>query len=170
MRISHIAAAVAVMSWLLPGPAAAARLKAGEPAPPFTLTGFDGSSITSDELRGQVVILNYWASWCIPCRQELPALDAYNRLHAGQGLRIFAVAAENKPPDPKRMPFAGSLSFPFVYRIRGSRLGRIEGVPTNYVLDRKGVIRWAEPGMLDARTLDRLVSPLLAEPAPAATP
>jgi thiol-disulfide isomerase/thioredoxin len=164
MILSRRAAAVAAIGLLAAAPVAAARVRPGQPAPAYTLTAFDKTKIGSEQLRGQVVVLNFWATWCGPCRQELPALDLYNRRHAQEGLRIFAVATEDSVAESALKPLAGALSFPLVHRIEGRGLGPLGGVPTNIVIDRHGVIRWAEPGAFDAATLDRVIGPLLAEP------
>ena len=82
---------------------AAARREAtavtAQVAPGFELTLLDGSKVTRDELRGQVVVLNFWATWCVPCQAELPLLDGY---HVAQrknaGLRVFAVTTEESLP------------------------------------------------------------------------
>jgi thiol-disulfide isomerase/thioredoxin len=169
MILSRCAAAVAALGLLLAGPAAA-RIKPGQPAPAYTLTTFDKAKISSDQLKGQVVILNFWATWCGPCRQELPALDRYNRDHAKDGLRVFAVATEDSVSDSFLKPVAAALSFPLAHSIRGQGLAPLGGVPTNFVIDRHGVIRWAQAGAFDAQTLDQVIGPLLAEPIPAEEP
>ncbi len=166
MTMSRCAAAVAALGLLFAGPASA-RVRPGQPAPAYTLTTFDKTKISSDQLRGQVVVLNFWATWCGPCRQELPALDRYNREHAKDGLRIFAVATEDSVSDSFLKPVAAALSFPLAHSIRGQGLAPLGGVPTNFVIDRHGVIRWAEAGAFDAATLDQVIGPLLAEPLPA---
>jgi cytochrome c biogenesis protein CcmG/thiol:disulfide interchange protein DsbE len=70
----------------------------GQPAPDFQLTLVDGSHVRLSELRGQVVVLNFWATWCVPCRAELPLLDRYYRLRRDAGLRVFAVTTEGSVP------------------------------------------------------------------------
>src|SRR4051812_19494075 len=67
----------------------------GQAAPEFTLKTFAHEDIALSSLRGQVVVLNLWATWCIPCREEMPMMDRYYRTHSGKGLRIFAVATED---------------------------------------------------------------------------
>jgi peroxiredoxin len=166
MILSRCAAAVAALGLLLAGPGLA-RIKSGQPAPAYTLTTFDKTTIRSDQLKGQVVVLNFWAAWCGPCREELPALDRYNRDHAKDGLRVFAVATEDSVSDATLKPLATALSFPLAHSIRGQGLAPLGGVPTNFVIDRHGVIRWAQAGALDAEILDQVLAPLLAEPIPA---
>lgn len=172
MNISRRMTTLAVLSTMLSGSPAGAHLTPGQAAPKFTVNTFDKQKITSDQLKGQVVIINLWATWCGPCRHELPELDAYYRKHAKDGLRVFAVATEDSVPEYLLKPLSGALAFPLTHRLSGtgSAFETLEGVPTNYVIDRQGVIRYAKADAFDEASLDEVVGPLLAEPAPAATP
>jgi peroxiredoxin len=139
------------------------------PAPDFTVTTFDHQKITLADLRGKVVVLNYWATWCAPCKRELLVMDHYVRTHPGSDLHIFAITTENDVPDDKLKPLAQVLSFPLILRLGGRGYGTIgEAVPTSYVIDRAGVIRHAEASAFDAASFDALITPLLAETAPSA--
>jgi peroxiredoxin len=140
--------------------------KVGKPAPPFSLTTFDNEKITLAELAGDVIVLNFWATWCAPCRIELPMLDAYVRRHKGADLKLFAVATENSVPTSKLKPLASVLSFPLVKSISGGGYGDLGAVPTNFVIDRAGVVRYAKAQAFSADGFDALISPLLAAPAP----
>jgi len=153
-------------------PAVAAKV--GQAAPPFTLTTFEGEVVALESLRGKVVVLNYWATWCGPCRAELPELDMYKRRHRNADLVIYAVETSSAPKG-KLKPLASVLSFPMVTRVKGGGYGKIGGyVPTNYVIDKAGIVRHAKAGAFTAASLEALVTPLLREPAPqseaAATP
>lgn len=143
-----------------------AHVRPGQKAPSFTITSFDKTRIRSEDLRGQVVIVTYWATWCAPCKTELPGLDAYYRAHAREGLRVFGVATEQSVSERQLAPLAAALAFPLVHGLSGAGLGVMGGLPTNYVIDRAGVVRYADVGAINARTLDEVVEPLLAEPAP----
>jgi peroxiredoxin len=142
-------------------------LKVGQVAPDYTVVTFDGRKFTSEELKGKVVVLNYWATWCAPCRVEMPVFNDYLVQRPGTDLHIFAVATEDSVPPQKLKPLASILSFPLIRKLWGKEYSLIGGsVPTTYVIDRAGVIRHAEAGAFNARSFDALVTPLLAEKAP----
>jgi thiol-disulfide isomerase/thioredoxin len=165
LRYGRACAIIAAML-LIAAPATAARLKVGDPAPHFVVRTFDRQQVDSDTLKGQVVIINRWATWCGPCRKELPTLDTYYRAHARDGLRIFAVTVESSVPDYKLAQLSSVLAFPLAHSVHGG-FPELEGVPTNYVIDRHGIIRYAEANAFDEATLEQVIGPLLAEPVPA---
>ena len=169
MGMSRYAAGAALALIAISGEASA-HVKPGDPMPKFTVDVFGKQKVTSEELRGQVVIINRWATWCGPCKKELPELDAYYRKHAREGLRIFAVTTEDSVPDYLLKPLSSVLAFPLAHHVSGSAFDIMDGVPTNYVVDRNGVVRYAKAGAFDAETLDAVIGPLLAEPAPAPAP
>jgi len=145
------------------------QIKPGDSAPSYTITAFDKSKTSSDSLRGQVVVINRWATWCGPCKKELPLLDAYYRAHAAQGLKVFAVTTDDSVEEFRLKPLQKVLAIPLVHRFQGSSgFPILEGVPTNYVIDRRGVVRYAQAAAFDEAALDQIVGPLLAEPAPPA--
>lgn len=166
MKTWVLIAAVAA-SLLFAGGATAATPKIGQPAPDFQVDTFDGQHMKLSDFKGQVVILNFWATWCAPCRKELPTLDAYYRLRKDYGLTVLAVATEDSVPDSFLKPLAKVVAFPMVKRMRGP-YRVMKGVPTNYVIDRSGVLRYAKADAFDLNKLNALLGPLLSEPAPQA--
>jgi len=147
-------------------PAAARTPRVGDVAPPVDLVTFDKERISLADLKGQVVVLNFWATWCGPCKAEMPLLDAAAEQKKDKGLRIFAVATEDSVPQYQLRKFAAALHFPLVQRLKG-KYGVIDGVvPTNYVIDRAGIVRYARPGAFDTETINSVLLPLLREPAP----
>ncbi len=167
MKIVRVVAAAMV---LLVARQTAAHVVPGQVAPRYTVSTFDKQKITSDQLKGQVVIINLWATWCGPCKRELPAIDAFYREHAKEGLRVFAVTTDESTPDYMLNPISHLLAFPLAHRIPGSAFDTLGGVPTSYVIDRAGVIRYAKAAAFDQASLDEVIGPLLAQPAPAPAP
>jgi cytochrome c biogenesis protein CcmG/thiol:disulfide interchange protein DsbE len=146
-------------------PAAAAEPRVGQPAPDFELTLVDGSHVRLSDLRGQVVVLNFWATWCVPCRTELPTLDRYFRIVQRHGLRVFAVTTEDSVPLYQLQHVFAAMAIGAVRNIHGP-YRPLDGVPTNYVIDRAGRVRYAAAGAFNLDALNRILIPLLNEPAP----
>jgi peroxiredoxin len=168
MRLIHFAVAAALS--LMPAVTAdAARPSSiiGKPAPDFELTLMDGSKVRLADLRGQVVVLNFWATWCVPCRRELPLLDGYYRLQRRHGLRVFAVATEDSVAPKLMKPLFTAMAITPAKRVKG-RYDLIDNaVPTNYVIDRAGVVRYAKADSFDLDDLNTILTPLLKEAPPA---
>ncbi|MFS2109016.1 TlpA family protein disulfide reductase [Sphingomonas sp. Sphisp140] len=140
-----------------------AQIKVGQPAPPFVLRLIKGGKVSLDELRGNVIVLNFWATWCVPCRTELPALDAYYVLRKDAGLRVFAVTTEDSLQPFRLKKLFEAMHIDPVRSIKGPYDVLDNGVPTNIVIDRNGVVRYAKAGAFDTQALDQLLVPLLNE-------
>jgi cytochrome c biogenesis protein CcmG, thiol:disulfide interchange protein DsbE len=156
------------ISGLMSGPMTAAAkdlAPVDQAAPNFTLTTFDGRKISLADLKGEVVILNFWATWCGPCKQELPLLDAYYRKLHSLGLEIFAVATEDSLTPFQLRPVQKVVSFQMARRFKGE-YGSIKALPTNFVIDRAGIVRYGTAGAFSIDEINRVVGPLLAEQAP----
>jgi cytochrome c biogenesis protein CcmG/thiol:disulfide interchange protein DsbE len=142
--------------------------KVGEPAPATTITLVDGTKLTLADLRGKVVVLNFWATWCVPCRTELPLLDRYYELQRRAGLRVFAVTTEGSLPLFQMKKLFAAMHIPAARKITG-RYADVKAVPTNYVIDRSGRIRYAKAGAFELDEMNAILVPLLREPAPEGT-
>jgi cytochrome c biogenesis protein CcmG, thiol:disulfide interchange protein DsbE len=160
--------AVAAALFASGGPTAAASLKVGQPAPNAELVLVDGKRVHLADLRGQVVVLNYWATWCVPCRTELPLLDGYFTAASKRGwpLKIFAVATEDSVPKYQLKKLFSVLSISPTDRIRGGPFADVDALPTNYVIDKSGVLRYAKAGAFELNDLNAILVPLMNEPAP----
>ncbi len=164
-RIVRIAL-LALLPMVLLGAAPGKKPVIGQPAPPAELTLLDGTKISLDQLRGEVVVLNFWATWWGPCRTEMPLLDTYYRIQKRAGLRVFAIATEDSVPISKLRPFLDKLAIDSARRIKGP-YGPIErAVPTSFIIDRAGTLRYAKASALDLDDLNRELVPLLREPRP----
>ena len=140
----------------------------GQPAQPFTITTFAKQKVRLADLRGKVVVINYWATWCAPCKAEMPMMDAVHRRFQDNGLEIFAVTTEDSVPPYQLRRVASLLSFPLATKLAGLGYGAINGaVPTSYVIDRNGTLRYAKSGAFDLESFQAVILPLLREPAPA---
>lgn len=137
----------------------------GEIAPDATLKLVDGGIVTLAQLRGRVVVLNFWATWCVPCRKELPLLDAYYRQQKDKGLAVYAITTEDSVPLYLLKPLFKAMAIPPVKAIKGP-YETIKAVPTNYIIDRAGRIRYMKAAAFDLDDLNRELVPLLRE-APA---
>jgi cytochrome c biogenesis protein CcmG/thiol:disulfide interchange protein DsbE len=157
---------IALMMAATMAPAMATEPRVGQPAPDFQLTLVDGTHVRLSELRGQVVVLNFWATWCVPCRQELPMLDSYFRVAQRHGLRVFAATTESSLPLYRLQRLFAAMAIGAVRSMRGPYEPINGAVPTNFVVDRAGRLRYAQAGAFDLDDLNRVLIPLLNEPAP----
>jgi cytochrome c biogenesis protein CcmG/thiol:disulfide interchange protein DsbE len=162
---SRIAILVVAFALMNRGSDAAAKTPVvDQPAPDFQVTTFDGEKLSLADLKGQVVVLNFWATWCGPCKRELPLLEAYYRAQQQAGLRVLAVATEDSLSPYQLKPLAKVLTIPMVKKFKGN-YGDIKALPTNFVIDRKGVLRYAEAGGFTRETMVEVLGPLLKESA-----
>jgi thiol-disulfide isomerase/thioredoxin len=148
-------------------PALANALHVGRPAPPATFVALDGERITTQALIGRVVILTFWATWCGPCRTELPLLSAYATRHAAEGLTVLGFSLDSPEDIDKVKRAAQNFSFPvgFVANSELPGFGRIWRIPVNFTIDRSGLL--VDDGWKDREAawteerLERIVTPLL---------
>lgn len=118
------------------------------PAPDFTLKSKDGSNVRLEDLRGQVVMLNFWASWCGPCRQEMPLMDEIYEKYEKFGFTILAVNVDEDSADADRFLDAVPVTFPILYdnESRISELYEVDAMPTTVMIDRDGNKRFLHRG------------------------
>jgi len=127
------------------GSSASPNPQVGFTAPGFTLDSLTGESITLSDLQGQVVVLNHWASWCGPCRAEMPAMNAVYERFRDQGLVVLGVNTTFQDDEAKARTAIQEwgLTFPIVFDRDGaaSRQYRVQAMPTTFFIGRDGVIR-----------------------------
>ena len=145
------------------------RVEVGQPPPALTLTRISGTEeVTLEGLAGHVVVLDFWATWCGPCRAVAPYLDAMYRRQRARGLSVVGLSPE---PDALIREFLATRPVDYtIARDVGQtvRTYGVRGIPTIVVLDRAGQVRDVMVGVDGASLgrLDRLVEQLLAEPSP----
>lgn len=137
-------------------------------APDFSLTGYDGRTVTLSELRGQVVIINFWASWCVTCREEAAYLEQTWRKYEDQNVVFIGVDYV----DTEKAALAYIREFDITY-INGPDIGtrisqayNIQGVPETYFVAKDGELRGVHIGPMKAPQLDQKIDELLAESYP----
>jgi cytochrome c biogenesis protein CcmG, thiol:disulfide interchange protein DsbE len=152
-RSLYIALLLLGLGWtILSRPAAASTTAGRIPAPQvgflaptFTLTNLDGQSVHLSDYQGQVVLLNFWASWCPPCRAEMPAIQQVYQNYRGQGLVVLAINASYQDTPAAMQTLLGSFahSFPILLDKDSSvnRLYAVNSLPSTFFIDRQGTIR-----------------------------
>ena len=147
----------------IPDPTVAAP-QVGFLAPDFTATTLTGESITLSELRGKPVVLNFWATWCPPCRAELPHFQAAHEAYGGRAI-ILAVDERENPAQVAGFAQQYGLTFPIPLDLDG-RIGvqyRIRALPTTYFIDADGVIRRVIRGTTTRAVLDSTLADLAGD-------
>lgn len=112
-------------------------------APDFTLKSSRGHNLKLSELRGRVVLINFWATWCTPCKEELPFFNALYRRYQSLGLEVLGVNIDKVPAQATQMSAALGLSFPVLFDPAGttSNLYQIRTMPTTFLVAKDGTLR-----------------------------
>jgi peroxiredoxin len=115
----------------------------GKTAPDFTLPTVDGGEISLSDYRGRPVILNFWATWCGPCRYEVPAFKAFYERYPEEQVVIIAVSTQDDPDSARGYAIADGLKFVIPVDPRGvvANLYNVRGLPTTFIIDENGVIK-----------------------------
>jgi len=157
----------AVSLFVLTLAAPGAAVAEPRPAPALTATLLDGTRFALSDALGRVVLINFWATWCAPCREELPALEAFYRQYRERGLVILAVSLDEPGAlDAVRAAMRGyTFSAALASQARYRGYGRIWRVPMTFVVDRQGRLRedlTAGTLQVDQVFLEQHVAPLLS--------
>ena len=125
-----------------------AAKKVEGPAADFTLKSNTGSNMRLSEQRGQVVLINFWASWCGPCRQEMPLLDDIQQKYSRLGFTILGVNVDKDPKQADKILRDIPVTFPVLYDTAGevSKLFDVDSMPTTVIVDRDGNMRYHHRG------------------------
>jgi peroxiredoxin len=144
-----IPAAAVLLTLFFPACTSSDGVQVGKPAPDFTLEGLKGSEVRLGQLRGKVVALVFWASWCPHCKKEIPELNRLEKDLKGKGLEVLAVSFKESPE--KLKPFAEKNGI--TYRVLLDRDGAVSsaygivGLPSLVIVDRDGTVRFSGIGL-----------------------
>ena len=144
-----------------------AILQKGDPAPPIKLTTTSGQPITLNNYKGYVLVMDFFATWCIPCKESIPHLNSLNRKYGKQGLQILGVSVD-EGSDREVKSFIAERKISYPVAIAGEELQNdygLRSIPTVYVINKKGMVVERLQGYSDqtAKTLEDTVKRLLAE-------
>ena len=142
----------------------AAQVQAEPQAPSFAVRGVEGRVIRSGDFRGRPMVLDFWATWCGPCRASMPHLDAMQTRYRDRGLVIVGLSVDEQPPSEVR-DFAQRLGVKFRLGMADEKVldsfGPIRAIPTTFFINRQGEVVRRVVGYIDAETMDSYVRELL---------
>lgn len=169
-RLGALALLALALALALAPPQTQATAEVGKRPPPVELPTVDGSLLQLERLRGQVVYLDFWASWCTPCRQSFPWMADMHRRYAAQGLNVVAVNVDARQADAQG--FLKSVPAPFKVAFdpagKTPREYAIKAMPTSVLIGRDGRVRLVHAGFRasDTAALEAAITEALKEPAP----
>ena len=138
---------IACLLW--PGAAApASEIASGQAAPGFTLKSLGGKNLSLREFRGRVVMINFWATWCGPCRQEMPLLDQMHKRYSSLGFTLVGVNVDANSKDAEEWLSKTPVSFPVLFdrESKVSKLYDVSAMPSTVFIDRQGNVRYLHRG------------------------
>lgn len=138
---------VLVVSTLVASLAWAAQTLSG-PAPGFSLPSREGQAVSLAEQKGKVVMVNFWATWCVPCRQEMPHLQALYERYEGLGFELLAVNVEDNPEGARKWLAETPVTFPVLFDAKNevSKLYKVTAMPSTVLIGRDGNLRFIHHG------------------------
>ncbi len=159
MRLPIMLCTLAALSGL----AAPARAQAERVAPAFSVRDLDGRTVKLQDLRGRPVVLDFWATWCAPCRVSMPELDALQERYADQGLAVIGLSLDDDD-GPAVRRFVEKLGIRFRIALANEKMlaqyGPIRSAPTTVFINRRGVIVRRVVGYVDAETMESFIREL----------
>jgi peroxiredoxin len=153
----------AVFSLVLPGLHAEDGFKPF-PAPAWTLQDVDGKSVTSEQLKGKVVVLDFWATWCPPCRSEIPGYVELQKKYGDAGLAIVGVSLDRGDTGVVKK-FIEEQKINYLIVMGGDEIvdafGGVEAIPTTFIIDRDGTVRFRKVGAMEHAEFEAKLKPFL---------
>jgi len=141
--------------------------RAGVEAPAVTLETLDGGVAALGQLKGRVVLVNFWATWCPPCRAEMPGLESVYEDRRAAGFTVLGISLDERPPaEVSAFLRDHAIRYPVAMATPEAvaAFGGVSTLPTSYLIDRRGRMRYTVPGLFAGVALRAAVDRLLAEP------
>lgn len=144
---------------------AAEVLSLRKPAPQFVRHDLNGRAVSLRALRGKVVLLNFWATWCGPCQVELPQFEGWQKQYGAQGLQVVAISMDDDPAPVRALVRKLGLDFPIVMgdAALGKRYGGVLGLPVTFLIARNGTVAVRFQGETRLAEMEKQVEELLAQ-------
>jgi len=138
----------------------------GNLAPDFTLTDLNGKKLSLSDYKGKVVLLDFWATWCSPCREEIPHFVEMQNKYGSQGLQVLGISMDDDVKPVQKFYQQYNLNYPVALGDDklADRFGGVLGLPVNFVIDRQGRIYAKHLGATESSVFDEDVSKLLSQP------
>jgi len=133
------------------------------PAPALSIPDLDNNRIELENYRGKVVLLNFWATWCAPCRLEIPRFVEWQRQYGPRGLQVLGISIDDSDPPVRELVKKLNVNYPVAMGDAklGIRYGGVLGVPVIFLIDRRGIVRARFDGQPDLVVVDSRVRSLL---------
>lgn len=149
-RAGHLYTTALVAGALL-FPLLAHAVESGDAAPAFTLPGAKGEAVALDKLRGKVVYVDFWASWCGPCRRSFPWMNDMQQKYGGKGFVVVGVNVDKKRADADKFLAQIPAAFTLAFDEAGTTPSAygVKGMPSSYLIDGSGKVVYVERGFLD---------------------
>jgi peroxiredoxin len=130
--------------------------KAGRLAPDFTLTDLDGNQVKLSDFRGKTVFLNFWATWCPPCRAEMPEIESIHQEYKDKNVVVIGIALSEPENEVRQFIQRSGYSWTFLIDTRGEASSNYEvtAIPTSFFLDRERIIRAVNIGAMSERSME----------------
>ena len=135
----------------------------GQPAPNFSLMSLSGEPVSLSDYSGQVVLVNMWATWCPPCKAEMPTIHEYYQTHRNDGFVVLAVNSQEKAANVNSFIQATGFTFPVLLDDQATVMDQynVLGLPTSFIIGRDGTIQHTHTGQITEDQLEQYIDPLL---------
>ena len=167
IAVMLIVGGIVVLFWMgeqgteKPTPIQSAQI--GATAANFQLPSLSGEPVALSDYQGQVILVNTWATWCPPCKAEMPGINEFYQTHQNDGFVVLAINSQEDAATVQRFITAQGFTFPVLLDTRASVLDqyKVRGLPTSFVIDRDGIIRYIHTGAITRQQLEDVIGPLL---------